>query len=131
MAHALNTFSSTQIVGARISSHQDARPVASPLPDQDDEPIASPSALDKDVNPVVDDGDSLFIPEQPRDHEQTRPQPNPLKRRYTFAEAEEIVAKRYAAKAAERTVQDTDAHTDDDQPEPEGNRRLCKRVRFL
>jgi len=143
VAHALNAFGSTQIVGARIPVRQDAQPAAPSLLNQNDEPVAFPSAPNQEVNPIVDDGESLFIPEQPRDHERTRPQPNPLKRRYTFAEAEEIVAKRHAAKAAKNIVQNNDAgtvapeppfvdaHIDDDRPEPEGNRRLCKRVRFL
>jgi len=143
VAHALNAFGSTQIIGARIPVRQDAQAVAPPLLDQNDEPVASPSAPNQEINPVVDDGESLSISEQPHDHEQISPQPNPLKRRYTFAEAEEIVAKRYAAKKVESMVRDNDAepaapelpsnaaYTEDNQPEPEGNRRLRKRVRFL
>ncbi|KAH0285122.1 hypothetical protein M436DRAFT_67764 [Aureobasidium namibiae CBS 147.97] len=104
VAHALNTFGSTQIVGARFPSNQDAQSVAPDLLDHDDEPVASPFALNQDANPIVDDGESLFIPEQPRIHEQTSPQPNALKRRYTFAEAEEIVARRFAAKAVKIMV---------------------------
>lgn len=149
VADALNTFGSTQIVAAPAPIRQDGQLATPALNDQDDEPVAPASPPFKDGQPVVDDGESLFIPEQPRNHEQTNSQPNRLKRPLTFAEAEEYVTRKYAAIEAKRQAQSSaaesvtpefepdDAHADNRDPElepeskPEGNRRLRKRVRFL
>lgn len=142
VADALNTFGSTQIVGVPTPIRQDARPAVPTSINPSDEPVAPVSAPFQDPQPTIDDGQSLFIPEQPRATEQVNFKPNPLKRPMTFAEAEEFVARKYAARDSETSAQKSDAESvangnapedaydEEDQPESKGNRRVHKRVRF-
>lgn len=127
VADALNTFTSTQIIGS-VSVHQNEQPAVSASP---------PGQI---AQSYVDDGESLFIPEQPRSVETSNSRPTRLKRNLTFAEAEELVARKYAARDAENMAENSGTenaapriHSDDaltENNEPEGKRRIRKRVRF-
>jgi hypothetical protein len=134
VAEALNTFGSTQLV----------------IP-----PVPGPATtIDQNLEPAVDDGESLFIPEQTRvvDYETYSEEP-PMtessdsvpprpKRRVTFAEADIIMGGMTPAGAPDDEPQSSgnesvalkvpsdDAHIGYSQLDSSGNERPGKRARY-
>lgn len=59
------------------------------------------TAPDQNVNPVVDDGDSLFVPEQARSEEHNKALTSRPKRRVTFADDADVIVNRNASSGPE------------------------------
>lgn len=99
-------FSDQDAAPTSAPIHQDVQRVAHEFSDQGAQSVAAVTAPDQNANPVVDDGESLFIPEQARSQEHVNflnPRP---KRRVTFADDADSIGNENASSESNAQIND-------------------------